>query len=55
VIVYGGTPDETQSGEQVIPIDGFRLMGKYHDKYVRTDEGWKFAERRLQRVFTAAE
>ena len=52
VTVYSGTPDESQGADQIIPITGFRLIGKYYDKYVRTEEGWKFAEHRLQRVFT---
>jgi uncharacterized protein (TIGR02246 family) len=25
-----------------------RLLGVYHDRYVRTSEGWRFTERRLE-------
>lgn len=41
--------------DQVVPIDGFAALGKYDDKYVRTDEGWKFVERKMTVVFTSEE
>tara|TARA_A100001037_G_scaffold119477_1_gene108853 strand:+ start:4012 stop:4443 length:432 start_codon:yes stop_codon:yes gene_type:complete len=30
-----------------IPYDRPDWIGEYHDKYVRTPDGWKFSERRL--------
>ncbi len=55
VAVYTVTPDKPVKDEESIAVKGPSRMGKYFDKYERTAEGWKFAERRLQTVFTTAE
>jgi hypothetical protein len=34
---------ETPEGRKASPK---QLMGTYHDRYVRTRNGWRFAERR---------
>jgi hypothetical protein len=47
--------DATDVPGQPIPVKGFAVLGQYHDKYVRTEEGWKFAERVMKPVFTTAE
>jgi hypothetical protein len=41
--------------DRPIPVKGFTVLGQYHDKYVRTEEGWKFAERVMKPVFRTAE
>lgn len=33
-------------------VEGFALMGEYHDEFVRTPEGWKIQTRVLQSVFS---
>lgn len=55
VAVYTNTPEQPVKEEESIAVKGPSRMGKYFDKYERTPEGWKFAERRLQTVFTTAE
>lgn len=53
--IYSAPKGESyQEGDTVI-APYYRVMGKYHDKYVLTDEGWKFAERRLEPIFRSAE
>jgi len=47
-------PEGFEDGDTVVSPN-FRVMGKYHDKYVLTDEGWKFAERRIEPIFSASE
>jgi hypothetical protein len=34
---------QTPEGRKVSPK---QLMGTYHDRYIRTEDGWRFAERR---------
>lgn len=53
--VYSATKPENYNPEERIPVANFRTMGKYHDKYVLTNEGWKFSERRLEALFSPAE
>lgn len=53
VTVYTKMLDDPPDDNEVIPVDGFVVLGKYYDKYVRTDDGWKFAERQLVPVFTS--
>lgn len=53
--IYGGTKSDSHEEGDMIPLTNFRVMGKYHDKYVLTDAGWKFAERRLEALFSAPE
>lgn len=55
VAVYTNTPEQPVKEEESIAVKGPSRMGKYFDKYERTPEGWKFAERRLLTVFTTAE
>ncbi len=51
--VYTGTRTENQEG--AIPVSGFSVLGQYHDRYVKTADGWKIKERVMQPVFTTAE
>ncbi|MDG2089196.1 MAG: nuclear transport factor 2 family protein [Arenicellaceae bacterium] len=53
--IYGGTKADSHEAGDIIPLANFRVMGKYHDKYVLTDEGWKFSERRLEPIFSGPE
>ena len=39
-------------GEGPQPVERFAGVGEYHDKFVRTDEGWRIAEREFVLVFT---
>ena len=32
----------------------FRIAGRYHDTYRRTDDGWRFASRRLELLYQGA-
>jgi hypothetical protein len=52
--VYRKTVKGPRAEGQAIPIDGFVALSKYADKYQRTKDGWKFAERRSMPVFTSA-
>jgi hypothetical protein len=36
------------------PLKGPAVAGRYFDKYVRTPQGWRFAERRIALEFKAA-
>jgi hypothetical protein len=40
---------------QAVPVKGFVALAKYHDKYLRTKDGWKILERRMVPVFTSIE
>ena len=51
--VFSATPEEGAEG-QAIGITGPITQGKYTDKYVNTDEGWKLAERSFTRVYVPA-
>jgi hypothetical protein len=55
VTVYAKTLEAPVEEGYRIPLDGFAVMGKYFDKYVLTDDGWKFAERKMQPVFRSAD
>ena len=55
VTVYSTTKPENYDPNERTPVANFRTMGKYHDKYILTDQGWKFSERRLEAIFTGAE
>lgn len=39
-----------QDGVETVPgpLDGPVLVGEYHDRFVRTPEGWRFAHRRVE-------
>ena len=47
VTVYIAGPSE---GPAVVP--GPRLIGEYHDEFVRTADGWKISARALEVVYT---
>ncbi len=34
-----------------VPLDNFVVVGKYHDTFVRTNNGWKISERVLKPIF----
>jgi len=34
-----------------VPLDNFVVVGKYHDTFVRTDDGWKISERSFTPIF----
>jgi hypothetical protein len=53
--VYSITPTVAFKEEETVPLKGPRMIGRYFDKYVRTAEGWKIAERRLVPSFTTPE
>ena len=38
------------AGELPLATQGFAAIGRYHDRFERTDEGWRIAERRFERV-----
>ncbi len=42
-----GTPNPTLP----LPFEPPTTMGEWHDKFVRTPQGWRFAERETLRVF----
>ncbi|MBL4573276.1 MAG: nuclear transport factor 2 family protein [Gammaproteobacteria bacterium] len=33
-------------------IEGFAIIGEYHDNFVLTDDGWKISKRELKSVFS---
>eukprot|EP00903_Cladosiphon_okamuranus_P004500 g4498.t1 len=49
--LYTGTKGEDHEEGAAVNITSFTVMGKYHDEYVLTDEGWKFASRSVEAVF----
>ena len=49
--IYSNTPDESHEARAVISVNGPVVIGKYNDKYVRTEEGWKISERAFKPVF----
>lgn len=46
-----GTPD----AKLPLPFEPPTTMGEWHDKFVRTREGWRFAERNTVRVFAGGD
>jgi hypothetical protein len=38
------------AGEAPSKTDGFLAIGRYHDRFEKTEAGWKIAERRFERV-----
>jgi hypothetical protein len=42
-----GTPD----AKLPLPFEPPTTMGEWHDKFVRTPQGWRFAQRETRRVF----
>ena len=49
--VYGAIPGEDHPEGDPIEVAGFATQGKYSDRYERTDEGWRIAERRFERIY----
>ena len=39
------------AAEVPAPVDHPKYVGEYHDHFVRTDEGWRFAHRRFELGF----
>jgi ketosteroid isomerase-like protein len=35
----------------VAPLEGPAIVGEYHDRFVRTDDGWRIAHRRATAAF----
>ncbi len=33
-------------------VEGFAIMGEYHDSFVLTDDGWRISKRELKSVFS---
>jgi len=52
VTVYSATKEASGQANGSLTTAGFAVIGKYHDKYVRTSEGWKFSERRFEQIFS---
>lgn len=44
-VSYAAIAHEVQSGTGPTTLESFTVVGKYEDKFVRTREGWKIAER----------
>ncbi len=42
---------QADRGELPRRVDGFLGIGEYHDRFVRTDEGWKIAHRKFVDVY----
>lgn len=51
--LYRHVGDESLKGEP-IPFDGPAAVGHYEDRYVLTDDGWKFKRRQLHLAFQRA-
>jgi hypothetical protein len=44
-----------EEGRRVSPLEGPVLVGEYRDHFVRTEEGWRFEERRIFTSFLREE
>ena len=44
-----------EEGRRVSPLEGPVLVGEYRDRFVRTEEGWRFEERRIFTSFLSEE
>jgi hypothetical protein len=42
---------KAEDGSAPVPLDNFVVIGKYHDVFVRTDDGWKISERVFKPTF----
>lgn len=49
VTVYSAPP-----GDGPLPVGNVAGVGEYHDRFVRTADGWKIAERKFVMVFAPA-
>lgn len=52
VTVYGGG-GPPEPGASAPPLDGPSAIGEYRDRYVRTPDGWRIAERRFTPVLVS--
>ncbi len=52
--IYAKTLEQGREQSEIISMDGIYLVAKYLDEYILTSEGWKFAVRDIDRVFTSA-
>lgn len=48
VTIYSAPPGQNT-------VEGFTLVGEYHDTFLRTAEGWKIQNRVLQTIYTYAD
>lgn len=53
--IYSKTPEEPLEKGAMISVNGPAVIGKYADKYVLTDDGWKISERMFTPIFNTAE
>lgn len=53
--IYSKTPEEPLQKGAMISVNGPAVIGKYTDKYVLTENGWKISERMFIPVFNTAE
>lgn len=53
--IYSKTPEEPLEKGEMISVSGPAVIGKYADKYVLTNEGWKISERMFTPIFNTAE
>jgi hypothetical protein len=44
---------KTKDAKLPLPLEPFS-MGEWHDKYVKTPQGWRFAHREVKRLFQKA-
>ena len=42
---------QSDRGELPRPNEGYLGIGEYHDRYIRTETGWKIAHRKFVDVF----
>lgn len=53
VTIYGGGRPGPAAGAQAPPLDGPSAVGEYHDRYLRTADGWRFVERRFMPILVS--
>lgn len=53
VLLWAGSTEDAE-GPQGRPLRGPQLMGEFDDRFVLTDEGWRFASRDARFVLHAA-
>ena len=53
--LYTGSRGDEQEEGSAVNVSSFTVMGKYHDDYILTDDGWKFANRRVEAIFRPAQ
>jgi hypothetical protein len=52
-VSYAAVAHESKGEDESAPVflDNFVVVGKYHDTFVRTDDGWKISERMFKPTF----